>query len=197
MLNRKGYKIKFVIVAGFAGSGKTMVGKALSKLLKYTYLDKDSITSRYTDYILTKMGSNSGDRESDLYVNEIRDIEYKTSFDLCMENLELGNSVILSIPFIEEIRDYGELEKLIDIQELNQYRVDIKVIWIKHNIHLEHVHVLERKATRDRYKLAHWEEYSKKINQIEFDSRYNIYEFINDSNFNSEISKMSKWIQKQ
>lgn len=52
MFNKKKVKTKFIIISGFAGSGKTTIGKELSRVLGYMYVDKDTLTTRYTDYIL-------------------------------------------------------------------------------------------------------------------------------------------------
>lgn len=197
MFNKKKLKTKFIIISGFAGSGKTTIGKELSRVLGYMYVDKDTLTTRYTDYVLIEKGSNSGDRESDLYVNQIREIGYKTAFDLCMENLELGNDVILSIPFIQEIKDYQKFERLVDIQKFRNLAIDLKIVWIKHNIDLEHIRIEKRGEERDKYKLEHWEEYSKKNKDIKIDDKYNIYELANDDldNFNIKIEKILEWIR--
>lgn len=196
MFNKKKVKTKFIIISGFAGSGKTTIGKELSRVLGYMYVDKDTLTTRYTDYILIEKGSNSGDRESDLYVNQIREIGYKTAFDFCMENLELGNDVILSIPFIQEIKDYQKFERLVDMKKFQNSDIDLKIVWIKHNIDLEHIRIEKRGEERDKYKLEHWEEYSRKNKDIKIDDKYNIYELANDDldDFNIEIEKILKWI---
>lgn len=197
MFNKKKLKTKFIIISGFAGSGKTTIGKELSRVLGYMYVDKDTLTTRYTDYVLIEKGSNSGDRESDLYVNQIREIGYKTAFDLCMENLELGNDVILSIPFIQEIKDYQKFEKLVDIQKFRNLAIDLKIVWIKHNIDIEHIRIEKRGEERDKYKLEHWEEYRQKNKDIKIDDKYNIYELANDDldNFNIKIEKILEWIR--
>lgn len=196
MFNKKKVKTKFIIISGFAGSGKTTIGKELSRVLGYMYVDKDTLTTRYTDYILIEKGSNSGDRESDLYVNQIREIGYKTAFDFCMENLELGNDVILSIPFIQEIKDYQKFERLVDMKKFQNSDIDLKIVWIKHNIDLEHIRIEKRGEERDKYKLEHWEEYSRKNKDIKIDDKYNIYELANDDldDFNIEIEKILEWI---
>lgn len=160
------------------------------------YVDKDTLTTRYTDYILIEKGSNSGDRESDLYVNQIREIGYKTAFDFCMENLELGNDVILSIPFIQEIKDYQKFERLVDMKKFQNSDIDLKIVQIKHSIDLEHIRIEKRGEERDKYKLEHWEEYSRKNKDIKIDDKYNIYELANDDldDFNIEIEKILAWI---
>ena len=70
-------KAKFVIITGCAGSGKTSLGERVSREMGWTYIDKDTVTRDFTDFILEDKGKSKSDRESDLYCNEIRPIEYK------------------------------------------------------------------------------------------------------------------------
>ena len=74
--------------------------------------------------------------------------------------------------------------------------IDLKIVWIKHNIDLEHIRIEKRGEERDKYKLEHWEEYSRKNKDIKIDDKYNIYELANDDldDFNIEIEKILEWI---
>lgn len=198
MFMKRKPKTFFIIVAGFAGSGKTSVGKSLSKATGYAYLDKDTITRHFTDYILANNGSYEGDRESEFYKKFIRDIEYKVSMDICMENLELGNSVIISTPFIGQIGNYKNLEAIINMKKLEKLNINIKIVWVKHDIDLEHGRIIKKNAKRDDYKLKHWDEYSKLIENIKIDPRYDKIEIRNedDIDIEEEIKEIIKWIIK-
>ena len=99
-------KKQLIIITGCAGSGKTTIGKKLAQQLEYAYVDKDTVTRDYTDFILKKLGSFEGDRESELYKNFILPIEYRVTLNLCREILENGSNVVLTIPFISQIKDY-------------------------------------------------------------------------------------------
>jgi len=198
MFNKNKSKLYLIIVAGCAGSGKTIIGKSLSKTIGYMYLDKDTITRPFTEYILVNNGSYEGDRESELYKNNIRELEYEVSMDICMENLEIGNSVVISMPFIAQISDYLNLAKIINVKRLEQLGVKIKVVWIKHDIDIERDRIIKRNAKRDDYKLKHWDEYSKDTEKITIDSKYDLLEIRNedDMDIDEEIKGIIKWIQK-
>lgn len=191
-------KATFVIITGCAGSGKTSLGERLSREIGWMYIDKDTVTRDFTDYILEDKGQSRSDRESDLYCNNIRPIEYKITFKVCEENLELGNSVILTIPFIAQIQDYNiwlnmTKEYGIDLDDIN-----VKFVWINHDEGSEFTRVTKRGAERDGYKLNHWEEYARSIEGIKPDSRYNAYCYDNDSSSADEIyvKDVIEWIIK-
>ena len=189
---------KFVIITGCAGSGKTSLGERISRELGWTYIDKDTVTRDFTDYILVENDKGKGDRESDLYCDIIRPIEYKITFKVCEENLKLGNSVILTIPFIAQIKDYSKWTEMIDEFGIDLSGVTIKFIWINHNAGNEYDRIKSRNAERDGYKIAHWEEYARKIADISPDIKYNAYRYANDSSSADEIyvKDVIEWIRK-
>lgn len=195
---KKAERTTFVIIAGCAGAGKTTVGKAVSEKMKWTYIDKDTVTRQYTDFILCASGSNEGDRESEFYCEKIRPIEYDVTLKLCRENLELGNSVVLTIPMIAVVQDFNKFSEMINKQYLDRIGVVVKFVWINHDENLEYARVSRRNASRDRYKLANWYEYSSLIADIAPDSAFCAYIFYNevDRNLNEEVDKLIKWIQK-
>jgi len=191
-------KTPFVIITGCAGSGKTSLGEKIARTLRWTYVDKDTVTRGFTDYILVEKGKSCGDRESDLYCRDIRPIEYRITFKVCEENLRLGNPVILTIPFIAQIRDYCKWIDMITEFGMDLTEVDIKFVWINHNEGGEFARITRRGAARDGYKLRHWEEYAKGIDGISPDERYCAYCYDNDSYTADEmyVKDVIAWITK-
>ena len=191
-------KTTFVIITGCAGAGKTSLGEAIARINNWTYIDKDTVTRDFTDFILVEKGQSRSDRESNVYCNLIRPIEYKLAFKVCQENLRLGNSVILSIPFIAQIRDYSKWVDMIEEYGLDLDMIKIKFIWIRHDEGGEYTRVKKRAAERDGYKLEHWEEYILGLEGISPDEKYKAYIFDNDSASADEmyIEDVLKWIGK-
>lgn len=183
-------KNTFLIITGCAGSGKTSLGKTLARRLGYAYVDKDTVTELFTNFIL----KSECERESKLYCKSVKPIEYRTVLDLCKENLVLGNSVVLTIPFIEQIQNYSKWEQIIKELDLDPSNINVKFIWIKHNESLEYDRIKERGSCRDKYKLEHWEEYSSNLNDIKPDIKYNA--FIYDSSYSNEtqLNNVISWI---
>lgn len=188
---------QLIIITGCAGSGKTTIGKELAKQLGYAYVDKDTVTRTFTDFILKKLGSSSGDRESALYKNEILPIEYSATFKVCREILENGDSVIVTIPFISQISDWN---KWLDIKR--EARIDdsvqIKFIWIKHDIDAEKKNILRRGAERDKYKINHWDEYSSSVEDAYPSAEFEAYIYENDceADMNDTLLEVKKWLKK-
>ena len=196
--NKKDINRQFIIIAGCAGSGKTTVGRALAKRLGYVYIDKDTVTRDFTDFILIRLGSSANDRESSLYKEEILPIEYKVTFNICREILENQNNVVLTIPFISQINDYSKWELIRSEAGIGR-NIDVHFIWIKHDIDAEKRNIINRNATRDGYKLKHWDEYANSVFEIEPDNKYEAYVYVNDCDTPPEetIGEMiNKWKHK-
>lgn len=146
-----------LITAGYAGSGKTTLAKKLARDLDFLLIDKDTVTRPFTDLILTKNGTGPHDRESEFYMSEIRDLEYRICYDICKENLRLNHSVILSAPSIKEVQDYNTFSDVFEASFFETLGIKLKVIWMKHDIDLEKHRVIARGAVRDRNKIENWE----------------------------------------
>lgn len=174
-------KTTLLIITGCAGSGKTSLGEKIAKELNWTYIDKDTVTRGFTDFILVRNGKSKSDRESDLYCDDIRPIEYEITFKVCDENLRLGNSVVLTIPFIAQIRDFSEWESLIDRFGLDFDDVNVKFVWINHDPGSEYTRITKRGAERDGWKLSNWDRYCSNMEGIYPDAGYQAYCFDNDS----------------
>src|SRR5438094_277632 len=70
-----------VLVGGFAGSGKTEFGQLLAAITGWALLDKDALTRPLTENLLLALGADPNDRETDLYKQRVRPLEY-----LCLLN---------------------------------------------------------------------------------------------------------------
>ena len=190
-------QVYLIIITGCAGSGKTTVGKELAKQLKYSYVDKDTVTRGFTDFILKRLGSFEGDRESELYRNEILPIEYQLTFKVCREILENGSSVVLTIPFIGQIKDISKWQAIKKEAGISD-DVTVKFIWIKHEINTEKKNILNRGAARDDYKINHWDAYAESVEGIEPSADYNAYVYVNDceAKLADTLAEVKQWIKK-
>lgn len=189
-------KKRLIIVTGCAGSGKTTTGKELARQLGYAYIDKDTVTREFTDFVLIQKGSSEGDRESEFYKTELLPIEYRITFKLCRELLECGSSVVLTIPFIGQIRDISKWLALKEESRIDD-DVEVKFVWIKHDIDTEKKNILKRGAARDQYKIEHWDEYAASVEGIEPSPDYNAYMYDNDceANLSDTVEEIKKWIK--
>lgn len=170
-------KPKLIVVAGCAASGKSTIARILARLMGATYIDKDDATRRLTDLALTLGGHEPTDRESDFYVERIRDLEYDTLFAIANANLDIGNDVVVSAPFLNVIKDYDAWSTLGYPIACDSFDVDI--VWIEHDAKAEHARMTARAATRDGNKLSKWNEYEKSVENTEPDGRYDALRFEN------------------
>lgn len=189
-------KKKFVIICGCAGAGKTTIGKIVAKKLNYFFIDKDTVSNLFTDFILKYSSKSEGDRESAFYSSKIKPIEYESTFKICFENLELGNNVIAVIPMTSVINDFEEFNKFVNLKSLKNKGIDVKIIWINHNEDLEHKRLMSRNSSRDINKLQNWEIYAKGIKNLKPDKLLKALNYDNDILTDEKIDKLIKWIEK-
>lgn len=190
-------ELNCIIISGFAGSGKSTVGKHIAKKLNYTYLDKDTLSRDFTEKVLADNDSYEGDRESELYSKVINPIEYKTLVDTAIENMLLGNNVILSAPFIAQLKEDNWFET--NISSLIRGEVKLSIIWIHTDEDTERIRLIDRNATRDKWKLENWNEYCTEIRTYR-PKDDSIYLFDNaslsDHSFHKQIEELIQWLHR-
>jgi len=75
---------KLVLVGGFPGSGKTHLGKILSKDVGF-FVDKDTLSKLFTEKILTILGKSKNDRESETYLSHLKTLIGETSIHISIK----------------------------------------------------------------------------------------------------------------
>lgn len=153
-------KNMLILVGGVPGSGKTFIGQELSRQLG-VFVDKDTVSQLFTERLLTLLGSHIDDRESEIYLSKVRDVEYQTMMDQAMDNLRLGMNVICSAPFIREFGDPAWLDSIEHEAALHDSKV--VRIWIHADMPTTKERIIARAASRDRWKLENWDTYASNI----------------------------------
>ncbi|WP_045731811.1 AAA family ATPase [Pseudarthrobacter chlorophenolicus] len=149
---------KVFIVIGPAGSGKTTIAQQAAEEHAAAYLDKDRICGRLVEFGLTVAGHDPTDRESNAFYREnVLPLEYATLMDVAGANLRLGRSVVIDAPFgaYFAVPDYltGAAE------EFHWPPVEIVVVRVRVPPEILRERIGRRGLERDRWKLAHWDEY--------------------------------------
>jgi predicted kinase len=146
------------IVIGTAGSGKSTVARRLAREHHAAYLDKDAMSARFVEAALVAAGYAAGDRESNAFYREhLLPLEYDSLLDVAGDNLRIGRSVVLDAPFSPYLGDPGFITAA--AQRFNWPPVDIDVIRVRVFPATLQQRLRKRGLLRDRWKLAHWEEY--------------------------------------
>ena len=146
------------IVIGTAGSGKSTVARRLAREHVAAYLDKDAMSARFVEAALLAAGYAPGDRESNaFYRDNLLPLEYDSLLDVAGDNLRIGRSVVLDAPFSPYLADPGFITAA--AQRFDWPPVDIEVIRVHVSPATLQHRLRERGLERDRWKLAHWDEY--------------------------------------
>jgi DNA-binding transcriptional regulator YhcF (GntR family) len=148
---------QLVLIGGYAGSGKTELGRMIARLTGWAVLDKDSTTRPVVEAALEKLGISPSDRESGTYRNVVRPAEYEALMNTVTENIECGVSVIATAPFVTELKDKAWLDRL-DAQ-CRAVPADLTIVWVACDGESMRSYLKHRGAARDSWKLSHWDDY--------------------------------------
>ena len=152
---------RVLMIGGYAGSGKTELGRILARNTGWAMLDKDTTTRAVVETALEALGRSRHDRESELYVTTIRPAEYEALIASVTENVQCGNSCIVTAPFTREFRDKAWSDRL--IASLSTLGAEVHFIWVRCDTDTMRTYLRHRGAARDTWKLSHWDEYLAKI----------------------------------
>lgn len=152
---------RMILVGGYAGSGKTEFGRVLARQTGWAILDKDTITRATVQPWLEDLGASLDDRESPTYMTAVRPREYEALRATVEENIECGNSVIATAPYLYELTDRAWIERT--QARADDLGADLSIIWLTCSIETMHLYLRHRAAARDRWKLANWKTYVTSI----------------------------------
>ena len=143
-----------MFIGGYAGSGKTELGRIIARDRGWPMLDKDSTTRAVVEVALTALGKSPHDRESEMYKTTVRPAEYQALSMGLEENLECGNSCVVTAPFVAEFADSAWCERTRSrIQSLGGTAV---FVWVYCDVDTMYTYIHRRGAARDAAKMADW-----------------------------------------
>ena len=150
-----------VLIGGYAGSGKTELGRMIVRETGWGMFDKDSTTRAVVEAALVALGQPPSDRESDTYLNIIRPAEYEALMDAMAENAACGASVVVTAPFLRELSNPGWLSQV--RSRCDDLGTVLNVVWVACDAESMRGYIKHRGAQRDEWKLAHWDAYLASI----------------------------------
>ncbi|MBU3615691.1 ATP-binding protein [Polynucleobacter sp. JS-Polo-80-F4] len=175
---------RLILFAGHAGTGKsTLAKKALPLIIEKTgedffFLDKDTAYGAFSAHVMKLTTQNPNDRDSPYYLENLRDWEYQGLIDIARENLLLGVNVILVGPFSREIQS----GKMFDALALGiPPQTSIQIAWIDLDETEAKQRMTKRADPRDEWKLAHWDQYTKRRTEPPVHTSLHCF---NNKNFN-------------
>lgn len=154
-----------VLIGGYAGSGKTELGRILARETGWPMLDKDTLTRPVVEAALEVLGCSPHDRESATYLDVIRPREYEALISAMTENVQCGTSAIVTAPFVLELRDTAWINRATaTCQGMN---ATLSLVWVHCDATTMHTYIRHRGAARDAAKLGNWPAYLAAID-LEF-----------------------------
>lgn len=147
-----------VLVGGYAGSGKTELGRLLAGLTGWPFLDKDLITRPLVETLLTALGEDPNDRQSGTYLQRVRPVEYRCLLNATFAQLDVGTSCVVAAPFLHELPDQRWLQRL--TRSCAKRDVEIILVWVDTDTDSMYEYLLRRDAARDGWKLTNWDTYA-------------------------------------
>ncbi|WP_098960219.1 GntR family transcriptional regulator [Pseudonocardia sp. N23] len=146
-----------VMIGGYAGCGKTELGRMLARESGWPMLDKDTITRAVVEVALEQLGLSANDRESAEYLSVIRPREYECLMNALVENLQCGNSAVVTAPFVREFHDEAWINRA--RARVADHGGSLTLVWVYCDADTMLTYVRHRGAARDAAKLADWPTY--------------------------------------
>ncbi|MFF2087451.1 GntR family transcriptional regulator [Nocardia sp. NPDC058176] len=153
---------RIVMVGGFPGSGKTEFARVLARETGWALLDKDTISRPVIEPALVDLGSSLNDRESDMYVQKIRPREYEALAATIADNVEVGNSVVATAPYLREFNDAAWVDNT--TARAATLNADVTLVWVRCTPETMKLYLRRRGAARDAWKLEKWDQYLGGLN---------------------------------
>lgn len=158
---------KLVFFVGVAGTGKTTVAEKVVERIPAAFLDRDTVGGRFVERFLEMNDLDPNDRDSDFYKKHLRDLEYDTTKDICIENLRVGQNVFMISPFTSELKNKEWIEEIIQASGKTKREVDVKVIVVTlQDIEQQRSRIEMRGTERDTWKLDNWNSYETRVNFV-------------------------------
>lgn len=157
-----------VLIGGYAGSGKTELGRIIVRETGWGMFDKDTATRAVVEAALGALGQSPSDRESETYLTIIRPAEYDALMEAVAENVECGASVVVTAPFLRELTNPGWLAGT--KERCDALGATLNVVWVTCDAESMHGYIEHRGAKRDDWKLVNWDTY---LASIDLDFRPN------------------------
>jgi hypothetical protein len=143
-------------------------------------LDKDTLTRPVVEIALEILGQSPHDRDSKTYLHKIRPREYEALMAATRENVECGNSAIVTAPFVQEFGDTAWTGRT--QATFAAMGATTTLVWVYCDADTMHMYVRGRGAARDAAKLADWPAW---LARIDTDFRPNVEHVVIDNSASS------------
>jgi predicted kinase len=150
-----------LFILGHAGTGKSFLTRHFVQRQQeqgraWCVLDKDVVSESWSGPFLEALGAEPNDRDSPLFKDQVRDLEYASTLRIARDQLELGLNVAFPGPWSREQASGS----LFSTQQLClPSETQLRHVWLELPIQIRKDRIVERGDPRDAWKLANWEHY--------------------------------------
>ena len=155
-----------VLVAGYAGSGKSEFSKRVSEGLSWPLLDKDSLSGPLVEGLIGRVTGDPNDRHSPAYLTLVRPLEYQGLIEATLDNVKGGLSAVVTAPFLQELSNPQWVAGFRNV--LKAHGARLHIVWVDCDEEMMRARITQRGAGRDTWKLENWAEYFAGVNPEPF-----------------------------
>lgn len=154
-----------LFILGHAGTGKSYLADHFVKQQQdagcaWCILDKDVVSECWSGPLLEALGQNPNDRDSPVFKEKIRDLEYLSTLRIAQDQLRLGLNVLFPGPWSRELGSSA----LFSTQALGlAAHTRLRHIWLELPIAVRKERIVRRGDPRDQWKLDNWEAYTSAL----------------------------------
>lgn len=135
-----------ILVMGVAGSGKSALAREILRHVRAVYLDNNHVADAFFPY--TRNGAR---------YQKLRPGFYKTLYTIAEENLKLGNSVLLDVPHIKEVKTGRWRSFMRGLAR--RTKAKMVVVRCRCSEKTLRKRIMARGEPRDKWKLKHWKRF--------------------------------------
>lgn len=155
-------KPTLLMMAGHAGTGKTTFSRLFMAHQAqagraWAFLDKDTIGGLFASTLMAMHTGNGFDRDSPVFSEKVRPLEYQALADVLRDNLRMGTSCIACAPFGRECQSREAFEAY--AESFSDIARTV-LVWSHVSLDEAYARIAGRKHPMDQYKLDNWESYA-------------------------------------
>jgi len=149
------------ILSGHSGTGKNRLSRQWMNhdLRSWVFLDKDTVGLHFVRAMLPLLGHDAMDRDSPVFLQHIRHLEYDTTYSIARDNLLMHNNVLVCAPMGRECIDE---ETWVQWSTPWKELAHVHLVWLHVDSEVAKERIIKRNNPMDFYKLEHWEAYIKR-----------------------------------
>jgi hypothetical protein len=154
-----------LFIMGHAGTGKSFLTshflqRQRDKGCAWCVLDKDVVSECWSGAMLRALGADPNDRDSPLFKDQVRDLEYLATLRIAKDQLDVGLNVAFPGPWSRELASSA----LFSAPALGlPPSTRLRHVWLELSLAERKDRIARRADPRDQWKLDNWKAYAEAL----------------------------------